>query len=498
MVERRPTPQQVAQQPASIVTPMMNHQLHGLRWMKWREQDEEFVRGGILADDMGLGKTLQIISLLVSGVPAAASGAGKEGASAECAHQPSSRSLVVVPASVLHQWRQEVKKHTVPGVASVHVYHGSNRQQILEEFSRPQDCHCIVLSTYETIGRDYDGAVKTGFFKKPDEPSGSKETKTGAGASAMMVGSMAAVADSVGSTPEKGSMAAEDAVLARAAAYGVAWDRIVCDEAHAMRNAKSRTAKALAALPATFRWCATGTPIQNKLEEYFSLLGFLRCETFSSKAVRDAYFSEARRENVALLTTAFLLRRMKSDKSADGALVVALPPRTMNLVEVEFTESERRGYDALIQESRTVLRSLQGEKQLQNSHILVSLLRLRLYCNHPALAPLPQSAMEAVAREASKGDDLDIEAAMAALNIDGGETKSRRKGKEEEEEEEEEEVTGEPGAGEVLGFKEESSKLRQCIAKLSDILAASSPQDKRPNKIVVVSQWVKMLNLVRV
>ena len=71
---------------------------------------------------------------------------------------------------------------------------------------------------------------------------------------------------------------------ARAAAastlHRVHWQRIVLDEAHAIKDRRCSTAQAAFALAATFRWCLSGTPLQNRVGEFYSLVQFLRLDPY--------------------------------------------------------------------------------------------------------------------------------------------------------------------------------------------------------------------------
>lgn len=67
--------------------------------------------------------------------------------------------------------------------------------------------------------------------------------------------------------------------------FRVRWDRIVLDEAHVIRNPKTQKAIAACGLIGTYRWCLTGTPVQNRELDMYSLLRFIRCEPFDDRLV---------------------------------------------------------------------------------------------------------------------------------------------------------------------------------------------------------------------
>lgn len=69
----------------------------------------------------------------------------------------------------------------------------------------------------------------------------------------------------------------------RSGLMAVDWLRVVCDEAHALKNHKSQQAQAAAALKASRRWAVTGTPIQNRLQDLYGLLVYLKEELLSNK-----------------------------------------------------------------------------------------------------------------------------------------------------------------------------------------------------------------------
>jgi hypothetical protein len=173
-----------------------------------------------------------------------------------------------------------------------------------------------------------------------------------------------------------------------AAALGaVPWRAVVLDEAQAIKNPDSQTARAAYALPASFRLALTGTPIENRLDELWSLMHFANRGLlggrgdFAERHARPiadgaAGAAEALRRRVR----PFLLRRMKQDVAPE------LPPRTDAVLRVELGDAERAVYDAVrAAAQRDVLALLDSGKGVMKA--LEALLRLRQAACHPALVP---------------------------------------------------------------------------------------------------------------
>eukprot|EP01114_Cavostelium_apophysatum_P016220 TRINITY_DN4560_c0_g1_i4.p1 TRINITY_DN4560_c0_g1~~TRINITY_DN4560_c0_g1_i4.p1 ORF type:complete len:1288 (+),score=328.28 TRINITY_DN4560_c0_g1_i4:201-3866(+) len=331
------------------------------------------VRGGILADEMGLGKTVETLSLLLTNryeerTPqkninefdrSEFENAGKiatEGSDSEKDSEsvPSKATLIVCPLSVLQQWNDEIKNHSVSGALSVYVYHGPARNRDAAFLAS----HDVVLTTYSTLA----GEVVPDEKKKNNGGENKEKPKR---------------------QPRNDPTALLD----------VHWFRVVLDEAHMIKDRTTRTAKAAFALKSERRWCVTGTPIQNKLDDLFSLLHFLRVEPYMDyslwvriimKPIRsqdDRGFARLQK-----VLESMLLRRTK-DMKIDDAPIVNLPPRIVNLRCLPFHPDEEAFYQQLWSSSKKQVQNLmQTGQALQNyAHILELLLRLRQACDHTSL-----------------------------------------------------------------------------------------------------------------
>ncbi len=165
------------------------------------------------------------------------------------------------------------------------------------------------------------------------------------------------------------------------------WDAVILDEAQAIKNESSQTARAAFALRGRFRVALSGTPVENRLEELWSVMHFANPGLLGGRSdFQERYASPIAAGNPAAAARLrakirpFVLRRMKRD------VLPELPPRTDQVLHVELDESERAVYDAVRVATRkeVAARLGQGGGMLA---ALEALLRLRQASCHPALVP---------------------------------------------------------------------------------------------------------------
>lgn len=351
-------------------------------------QAKAVVRGGILADEMGMGKTLEMLSLVVSNPLNLEDISQRSGS-----YIPSKTTLIVCPLSVLHQWYSEIKRHTQKDSMSVYIYHGANRRGDLNYLTQFD----IVLTTYATLATEFPSQGKQAKGKKADLEQPIPHEKKGP-------------------------------------ILQVPWYRVILDEAQTIKDRTTRTARAAFCLQAERHWCVTGTPIQNKLDDLFSLLHFLRVRPYGEhnwwnqiimKPIRNRDERGFTRLQTILQT--IMLRRTK-DQLINNQPIVALPPRNVAMHVCEFTEQEREFYKQLWDSSKSKFDELFSNGTVLNNyaHILEILLRLRQACDHPQLVVesrlktkrrLEQAAEEASAdlAEAQSQEEKSTEAAPAPV-----------------------------------------------------------------------------------
>jgi superfamily II DNA or RNA helicase len=182
------------------------------------------------------------------------------------------------------------------------------------------------------------------------------------------------------------------------------WRMVVFDEAQAIKNAETRRAQAGQRLKANFRLALTGTPIENYLDELWSLFNIINPGLLGSRERFSRRFAtpiERNRDSGALqslraLIRPFILRRTKS------AVLAELPPRTEVTLEIDLPEEERAFYEAMRRRALEALAEIGdgGGKGGQNRiHILAEITKLRRACCHPALVDpetvLPGAKLEA-------------------------------------------------------------------------------------------------------
>ncbi|KAK2777748.1 DNA repair protein rad16 [Colletotrichum kahawae] len=176
-------------------------------------------KGGLLGDEMGLGKTIQAVSLIMSDYPA---------------KKP---SLVLVPPVALMQWQAEIASYT-DGTLKTFVYHGSlakAKQMTLKELKKFD----VIMMSYNSL---------ESMFRKQEK----------------------------GFTRKNGIHKEESLI------HQIDFHRIILDEAHSIKVRTTMTAKACFALKTQYRWCLTGTPLQNRIGEFFSLIRFLEITPYAS------------------------------------------------------------------------------------------------------------------------------------------------------------------------------------------------------------------------
>jgi superfamily II DNA or RNA helicase len=306
-----------ADAPPGFRAELREYQREGHGWLRFLGQ---FGFGGCLADDMGLGKTVQVLALLESKrALRARPGAAKRGEKA--ANGRPSPSLVVVPKSLVFNWKQEALRFTPEMRVLDHT--GMGRPRTGEAF----EDYDLVVTTYGTLRRD------AALFKDFE------------------------------------------------------FDYVILDEAQAIKNAGTESAKAARLLRGTHRLALSGTPVENHLGELWSLFEFLNPGMLGAASIFRIAGAGGRTiepEARALLAKAlrpFILRRTKEQVAKD------LPRKLEQTIFCEMEPAQRKLYDQLRAHYRRALLGLVEREGIGKSkiQILEALLRLRQAACHPGL-----------------------------------------------------------------------------------------------------------------
>lgn len=336
---------------------LLPHQEEGVEWMKGRElgtgKKGRVPKGGILADDMGLGKTLQSISLIITNPRPAVT--DEEFSKRKLPTGIEKCTLVVAPLSLIRQWELEIKEKVADShFLRVCVHHGPQRTKRFEDLKK----YDVVITTYQILVSEF------------------------------------------GSSSEK-------ADGLKVGCFGLHWYRVILDEAHSIKNRNAKATKACYALRSEYRWCLTGTPMQNNLDELQSLIKFLRIKPYDDLAEWKDQIDRPMRNGRGDLAIRrlrhylkiFMKRRTKDILKKEGALNPGGKPsnpgeasktgfkiteRKVKTVLVELSPQERIFYKRLEQRTGHSIEEMMSGK-VNYASALVLLLRLRQACNHPIL-----------------------------------------------------------------------------------------------------------------
>jgi len=309
--------------PAVLEKTLREYQKIGYTWMRTLAR---YHFGGILADDMGLGKTLQVIALLTAFYQEKTEqkAAGNEGSGSELPLP----SLIVCPASLVYNWGQEFARFS-PGIRVLLIAGtAKERQEQLEEQMRMEASEGaqVIITSYDLLKRD------------------------------------------------------------REAYLGRTFEYEIIDEAQVIKNAKTQGAKAVKEISANARFALTGTPVENRLSELWSIFDFLMPGfLYSYRKFRERYeLPIVKNQDPEALTALrrmtgpFVLRRLKKD------VLRELPGKEERIVYSAASGRQQKLYTASALKLKEALAggAWSGNGKLE---VLSQLMRLRQICCDPAL-----------------------------------------------------------------------------------------------------------------
>ena len=250
-------------------------------------------------------------------------------------HDRQPPTLLIAPTSVLGNWRKEIERFA-PQLETL-VHHGTDRCREREAFSARVRDKDVVIVSY--------------------------------------------------------SLALRDAALL----HGFPWHRVVLDEAQNIKNPEAKQTKAILKLEARFRLALTGTPVENRLLDLWSIFNFLNPGYLGKQAGFRKHYEKpiqrdhdaARSARLKRLVEPFILRRVKTDP----AIIKDLPDKVENKQYCNFSREQASLYEAVV---RDVSRQLEESEGIQRQGLMLStLMKLKQICNHPAQFLQDDSPFEA-------------------------------------------------------------------------------------------------------
>ncbi|MHA1824000.1 MAG: DEAD/DEAH box helicase [Promethearchaeota archaeon] len=234
--------------------------------------------------------------------------------------------IIVCPTSILFNWHREIKKFA-PNL-DVMLHYGPSRIKDASGIPEILKPHKIILTSYGTIRNDIE------FLETID------------------------------------------------------FSGIIVDESQNMKNYASQQTKAINKLRGQFKICLSGTPIENRLLELWSLFNFLNLGLlgkrgeFQSKYVIpiERFQNQDAIEKLRLIIAPFILRRLKSDKN----VIKDLPDKNEMKIIVDLTETQVSLYKELVETTLKEINAISSDKRKKRGTVLALLVKLKQICNHPS------------------------------------------------------------------------------------------------------------------
>ena len=232
-------------------------------------------------------------------------------------------TLLIVPTSVIGNWQKEIAKFA-PHFQSM-IHHGSDRSKDVSAFKKAIAFQDVVITSYALVRKDAK------LFQS------------------------------------------------------INWQRIVLDEAQNIKNPKAAQTKAILKLNANYRLALTGTPVENRLLDLWSIFnflnpGYLGKQTQFRKAFEIPIQKDSdRTKTITLkkLVEPFILRRVKTDKN----IIKDLPDKVEQKVYCNLTPEQASLYEAVVKDVSQQVEEKEGIER--KGLILSTLMKLKQICNHP-------------------------------------------------------------------------------------------------------------------
>ena len=305
-----------------LKTPLLNHQKNALAFMCAREKPSYTVASKPTSNSHCGGILADAMGLgksLTALALIAGSLSGQESAK-DMDHGRT--TLLVVPTSTLSVWQEQIKNHLFPNNLRVLVYHGQRRKN---DFTQSEEFH-LIITTYSTLVSEWSS---------------------------------------------KSSLL-----------HQRVWYRVILDEAHFIKDRSTKRFRAVCALETTRRWCLSGTPVQNCIDDLSALILFTRSSPLKDHdGFKNAISVPLKKgDSYGLRSLGNILRPMMLRRSKS---VLSLPPREDFIAEVVLSPQEMEVYKIVRDKSEILIeRYLSSNDFRRGLRLIQSILRQRQICNH--------------------------------------------------------------------------------------------------------------------
>lgn len=368
-------------------------------------------------------------------------------------------TLLVCPLTTMNNWEEQIAEHWAGSLEivqpdgkysvkregfddklktsplRVYIYHGGHRKNnahFLATFD-------IVITTFSTLQSEYSKQMKSSeagsaYVSRTNSINATSEDEKltpNRSDSAMVVDATVGQLRKNSSKNSKSGGSKVQGLSGKLTTYeavsplqAIEWFRIVLDEAHFIKDPKTIMCRAACYLEAERRLCLTGTPIQNKIDDVWALLKFLRFAPFDDREYwMNHVMAKARAgDSVGIVRLQALLkyvtiRRTKNSTDASGKKILDLKPRRDIQRSVILNEEEREIYNSVFQTSKKEFEKTQGTSKFNFVNMLHQILRMRQICDHTSL--LNSSKMEDLEADMLEEGVLDVETARQVIKDSG-------------------------------------------------------------------------------
>ncbi|KAL4497326.1 hypothetical protein ABPG72_011261 [Tetrahymena utriculariae] len=362
---------QQVNQPQDVISDLHPYQLQGLQWLLYRERrvdklyipsmqyilkdqktkidldyEEIELVGGLKIYRNIINNQIQYefpdLQDMMGGILADEMGLGKTLMTISLIHETKKErsskygTLIITPSNLVNQWENQFKKHSkADSISILNLQQKNNRSKNFEDYD-------VVICSYNilcVIFENQELSIKM---------------------------------------------------------FNSQWDRVILDEAQKIKNKKSKVSEACFEIQSSCRWCLTGTPLENSIDDIYSLFRFLNIPKYSdwswwSQNVKNTKRLHSKSSSFKIINQIIenlTLRRTKESQDANGEKIISIPEKQIQNIFIEFCDNEKNVYNKIFQKTQQVYKFFQqkSNKQKKNyMHIFEVLSKLRRFCVHPSL-----------------------------------------------------------------------------------------------------------------